>query len=64
MVYGEGCQPKLHTIDQHCVTLFCVTQIIVTLATAERAYEEGYIRVERKEKYVRVDGEWVCVILM
>jgi hypothetical protein len=56
---GERCQPKLYTYDQHCVTLFCVTQIIVTLATAGRVYEEGYIRVERKERYVMVDGEWV-----
>jgi hypothetical protein len=51
--------PKSPTIDQHCVTLFCVTQIIVTLATAGNAYEGGCIRVERKERYVRVDGEWV-----
>jgi hypothetical protein len=54
---GERCQPKLHTFDQHCVTLFCVTQIIVTLATAERVYEGEYIRVERKERYVMVDGD-------
>ena len=38
---------------------FCVTQIIVTLATAGRVYEGGGTRVERKERYVRVDGEWV-----
>jgi hypothetical protein len=38
---------------------FCVTQIIVTLATAGRVYEGGGIRVERKERYVRVDLEWV-----
>ena len=56
---GERCQPQLHTIDQHCVTLFCVTQIIVTLATAGRVYEEGCIRVERKERYVREDVAWV-----
>jgi hypothetical protein len=58
MVYGRGvsrsCTPLTNIASR-----FCVTQIIVTLATAERAYEEGYIRVERKEKYVRVDGEWV-----
>jgi hypothetical protein len=36
-----------------------VTQIIVTLATAGNAYEGGGIRVERKERYVRVDVEWV-----
>ena len=49
----------LHSIDQHCVTLFCVTQEIVTLAATGRVYEGGYIRVvERKERYyVRVDGE-------
>ena len=51
--------PKSPTIDQHCVTLFCVTQIIVTLATAGRVYEEGCIRVERKERYVRADKGWV-----
>jgi hypothetical protein len=54
---GERCQPKLHTFDQHCVTLFCVTQEIVTLAATGKVYEGGYIRVERKERYVRVDGE-------
>jgi hypothetical protein len=48
----------LHSIDQHCVTLFCVTQEIVTLAATGRVYEGGYKRVERKERYyVRVDGE-------
>jgi hypothetical protein len=48
----------LHSIDQHCVTLFCVTQEIVTLAATGWVYEGGYIRVERKERYyVRVDGE-------
>jgi hypothetical protein len=37
-----------------------VTQEIVTLATAGRVYEGGgCIRVERKERYVRVDVEWV-----
>jgi hypothetical protein len=51
--------PKSPTIDRHCVTLFCVTQIIVTLATAGRVYEGGGIRVERKKRYVRVDVEWV-----
>jgi hypothetical protein len=50
MYMGERCQPQLHTIDQHCVTLFCVTQEIVTLATPGRVNEGGYIRVERKEK--------------
>jgi hypothetical protein len=41
-------------------TRFCVTQIIVTLATAGRVYEGGgCIRVERKERYVRADGGWV-----
>jgi hypothetical protein len=49
----------LHFIDQHFVTLFCVTRIIVTLATAGRVYEEGCIRVERKERCVRVDVAWV-----
>ena len=47
--------PKSPTIDQHCVTLFCVTQIIVTLANAGRVYEGGGTRVERKERYVRAD---------
>ena len=52
--------PKSPTIDRHCVTLFCVTQIIVTLATAGRVYEGGgCIRVERKERYVRAGGGWV-----
>jgi hypothetical protein len=59
---GERCQSYLHTIDQHCVTLFCVTQETVTLATAGRVNEGGYIRVERKEKWVRVDKE--CVMVM
>jgi hypothetical protein len=36
-----------------------VTQIIVTLATAGRVYEEGCIRVERKERYVREDVAWM-----
>ena len=58
-VVEPGTAPKSPTIDQHCVTLFCVTQIIVALATAGRVYEEGCIKVERKERYVRVDGEWV-----
>jgi hypothetical protein len=54
---GERCQPQLLTIDQHCVTLFSVTQEIVTQATVGRVNEGGYIRVEREEKYyVRVDG--------
>jgi hypothetical protein len=58
MVYREGCQPMLHSIDQHCVTLFCVTQEIVTLAATGSVYEGGYKRVEMKERYyVRVDGE-------
>jgi hypothetical protein len=46
----ERCQPQLHTIDQHCVTLFCETQEIVTLDTAGRVNEGGYIRVEREEE--------------
>jgi hypothetical protein len=55
MVYGEGCQPMLHSIDQHCVALFCVTQEIGTLAATGRVYEGGCIRVARKERYyVRV----------
>jgi hypothetical protein len=59
MYMGERSQPQLHTIDQYCVTLICVTQEIVTLASARRVNEGGYIRVERKERHVRVDGEWV-----
>ena len=58
-VVEPGTPPKSPTIDQHCVTPFCVTQIIVTLATAGRVYEGGCIRVEREKRYVRVDGEWV-----
>ena len=55
-VVEPGTAPKSPTIDQHCVTLFCVTQIIVALATAGRVYEGECIRVERKERNVRVDG--------
>ena len=50
--------PKSPTIDRHCVTLLRDANNRHT-SYAGRVYEGGGTRVERKERYVRVDGEWV-----
>ena len=54
-VVEPGTAPKSPTIDQHCVTLFCVTQIIVALATAGRVYGRMHKSREEREK---CKGRW------